>query len=212
MKKLLLIIICALALFQSGGITYASESDGQYAQAVTTSAYFFSQKDLSTSLFAVPYTYCVQVIRDDGQWYYVQYAEDEGIYRAVYGYVLKSDFSLLSQPPPATYLFKSITVTYTAGGGDPSLPALGEIEMQAAFYGTYYSGATAYSYVLCGETFGYIEGANDDYPLNELPAEQPPEEENQSEGNPAVAAVVIVALAAGALILIFLSTKKHKPQ
>lgn len=212
MKKLLLIIICALALISGGGITYASESDGQYAQAVTTSAYFFSQKDLSTSLFAVPYTYCVQVIRDDGQWYYVQYAEDEGIYRAVYGYVLKSDFSLLSQPPPATYLFKSITVTYTAGGGDPSLPALGEIEMQAAFYGTYYSGATAYSYVLCGETFGYIEGANDDYPLNELPAEQPPEEETRSEGNPAVAAVVIVALAAGALILIFLSTKKRKPQ
>ena len=212
MKKLLLIIICALALISGGGITYASESDGQYAQAVTTSAYFFSQKDLSTSLFAVPYTYCVQVIRDDGQWYYVQYAEDEGIYRAVYGYVLKSDFSLLSQPPPATYLFKSITVTYTAGGGDPSLPALGEIEMQAAFYCTYYSGATAYSYVLCGETFGYIEGANDDYPLNELPAEQPPEEEDQSEGNPAVAAVVIVALAAGALILIFLSTKKRKPQ
>lgn len=212
MKKLLLIIICALALISGGGITYASESDGQYAQAVTTSAYFFSQKDLSTSLFAVPYTYCVQVIRDDGQWYYVQYAEDEGIYRAVYGYVLKSDFSLLSQPPPATYLFKSITVTYTAGGGDPSLPALDEIEMQAAFYGTYYSGATAYSYVLCGETFGYIEGANDDYPLNELPDENPPEQETGESGNPAVAAVVIVALAAGALILIFLSTKKRKLQ
>ena len=191
----------------------ASQTSYTYAQAVTETAYFFTQKDVSTSLFAVPYTYCVRVVRDDGQWYYVQYAEDEGIYRAVYGYVLKSDFTLLDGEPPATYLFKSITVTYSAGDGESSLPSLGEITMEAAFYGTYYSGATAYSYVLCGDSFGYIPGANDNYPLNPLPSGGSGEEESgEKGGGAAVTAVIIAALAAGALILVFLSSRKKKPE
>ena len=113
MKKLLTAIICAAMIavnFAGVEPARASQTSYTYAQAVTETAYFFTQKDVSTSLFAVPYTYCVRVVRDDGQWYYVQYAEDEGIYRAVYGYVLKSDFTLLDSEPPATYLFKSITV------------------------------------------------------------------------------------------------------
>ena len=121
MKKLLTAIICAAMIavnFAGVEPARASQTSYTYAQAVTETAYFFTQKDVSTSLFAVPYTYCVRVVRDDGQWYYVQYAEDEGIYRAVYGYVLKSDFTLLDSEPPATYLFKSITVTYSAGDGE----------------------------------------------------------------------------------------------
>ena len=221
MKKLLFIIICAAAFIFCGGgginrssAAYASSLPQKYAQAVTTTAYFFSQKDLSTSLFAVPYTYYVRVVRDDGQWYYVQYAEDEGIYRALYGYVLKSDFETVDEPPAVTYLFKSLTITFSAGDENSSLPALGEIEMEAAFYGTYYSGATAYSYVLCGDSFGYIAGANDDYPLNPLPSdeEETTEEEPDGGGNAVVTAVVIVALAAGAIILIYLSTKKKKSE
>ena len=215
MKKLLFIIICAAAMAFCGGgkVAEASSVTPAYAQAVTTTAYFFTQKDLSTSLFAVPYTYCVSILRDDGQWYYVQYAADEGIYRALYGYVLKSDFIVVDGPPPATYLFKSVTITYSAGDGDSSLPSLGEIEMEAAFYGTYYSGATAYSYVLCGDTFGYIEGANDDYPLNEIyvpELEEPEEDESQSDSGGVVTAVIIVSLTAGAIILVFLSSRKKK--
>lgn len=215
MKKLLFIIICAAALIFSGGggVARASEQSDRYAQAVTTTAYFFSQKDLSTSLFAVPYTYFVRVVRDDGQWYYVSYAEDEGLYRALYGYVLKSDFVLCEESPPVTYLFKSITITYTAGDESSSLPSLGEIDMEAAFYGTYYSGATAYSYVLCGESFGYIAGANDDYPLNPLVTESGGnEKEEGGSDNAVVTAVIIVALAAGALVLVFLSSRKKKTE
>ncbi len=152
----------------------------------------------------------MRVIRDDGQWYYVQYAEDEGIYCALYGYVLKSDFILCDGAPEVTYLFKSITITYTAGDDNSSLPTVGEIEMEAAFYGTYYSGASAYSYVLCGDSFGYIAGANDDYPLNALPSEGEEETEEESGGGTLATAVIIVALAAGALIIIFLSARKKK--
>lgn len=212
MKKLLFIIICSLALALGGtGGTAGAETE-RYARAMNTTAYFFSQKDLSTSLFAVPYTYCVRILRDDGQWYYVQYAEDEGIYRALYGYVLKSDFAETNGPPEVTYLFKSITITYTAGEGDSSLPTLGGIEMQAAFYGTYYSGATAYSYVLCGDSFGYVPGANDDYPLNQTDdaTEEPAPSTGGSAGSPIVTAVIIAALAAGAVVVLYLSSKKRK--
>ena len=210
MKKLLFIIICAAFISGAGGAP-AARADGQsYAQALSRTAYFFEDKDESTSLFAVPYTYCVSVVRDDGQWYYARYAEDEGIYRAVYGYVLKRDFVLVDDPPPATYLFKSITVVYTAGESDPSLPALDEIEMQAAFYGTYYSGATAYSYVLCGGNFGYIEGTGGDYPLNELPSDKEEEKEESGGGGAAAAAVLIVVLAAAVMILIYLSSSKKR--
>ena len=210
MNKLLFIILCAVAaLCGGGGAAPAAAAESGYAQAVTTTAYFFTEKDVSTSLFAVPYTYCVQVIREDGQWYYARYAEDEGIYRALYGYVLKDDFALLDEPPAATYLIKSLKVTYSAGTIDPSLPALGEIEMEAAFYGTYYSGATAYSYVLCGDTFGYVEGAGGDYPLNPLPSARE-DEEPADEGGGAVTAVIIAALAAGALVLVFISVRKKK--
>lgn len=216
MKKLLFIIICAVAvLCGGGGAAPAAAAESGYAQAVTTTAYFFTEKDVSTSLFAVPYTYCVRIVRDDGQWLYVQYAEDAGNYRAVYGYVLKADFAVLSEPPAVTYLVKNITVTYSAGDGDPALPGLGEIEMQAAFYGTYYSGATAYSYVLCGDSFGYISGANDDYPLNALPdEEEPPPPDDGGEGGNAgiVTAVIIAALTCGAIILVFLTSKKKKPE
>ena len=138
-------------------------------------------------------------------------AEDEGIYRRLYGYVLKSDFEIVAAPPENAYLSKLINITYSADGADPSLPSLGEIEMEAAFYGTYYSGATAYSYVLCGDSFGYIAGANDDYALNELlkdGQDAPPVEKN--DGGAVAAAVIIIALAGGALIVLFLSSRKRK--
>ena len=232
MKKLLLLIICIVALAQSA-FSYATSAEffqainayaaeqtesgttGSvlYARAIVTDGYFFTQKDLSTSLFAVPYTYCVQVIREDGEWYYVKYAEDSGVYRAMYGYVLKKDFTPLYERPDVVYLYKPITITYRADEGSSSLPVLGEITVEAAFYGTYYSGATAYSYVLCQGSFGYIQGANDDYPLNII--EQPdPDDDNNEEtsggvNSALVTAIVLVALAAGALILLFVSTRKH---
>lgn len=216
MKKLLLIIIC-IASFAVSTISpvYAAEQTAgdEYARASSRAAYFFEQKDLSTSLFAVPYTYCVKILRDDGDWYYVQYAEDEGIYRALYGYVKKEDFSLLKEVPEVTYLFKSITITYSADDGDASLPVLDEIEVEAAFYGTYYSGATAYSYVLCRDSFGYIRGANDDYPLIDTPdGGNAAPTENGADGGQIITAVIIVALSAGAMILIFVSSKKHKSE
>ena len=217
MKKLLLIIICisVLALRTIAPVYAATQPSGDtYARASSRAAYFFAEKDLSSSLFAVPYTYCVKILRDDGDWYYVQYAEDEGIYRALYGYVLKNDFDELENPPEVTYLYKSLTITYSADDGDLSLPVLDEIELEAAFYGTYYSGATAYSYVLCRDSFGYIRGANDDYPLIDVPSDGDggTQTDPRTDGGQIITAVIIVVLSAGALILVFISSKKRKSE
>ena len=83
--------------------------------------------------------------------------------------------------------------------------------MQAAFYGSYYSGAAGYSYVLCQGSFGYIAGANDDYPLIEttpLPDEEIPDTSGGS--GTIIAAVVIGILVAAALALALLSGRKTR--
>ena len=110
-----------------------------------------------------------------------------------------------------TYLYKTVTVTYRSDDGASTLPVLNEISVEAAFYGNFYSGATAYSYVFAQGSFGYIKGSTDDYPLN-LPEEQP---DKPSEAVPKqnvnfglITALVICALAALALIMLYYTSKK----
>lgn len=211
MKRLIILIILIACVLSSGGTYISSQADTyRYARANVRTAYFFTDKDISTSLFAVPYTYCIEILRDEGEWYYARYGADEGIYRALYGYCRKSDFVALEEKPEVTYLNKTVTVTYTTGDDMGSLPVLGEINVEAAFYGSYYSGATAYSYVYCQGTFGYIPGANDDYPLidpeDNGDNETPPEEENINVG--LISALVICALAAAAIAMLYFTTRK----
>ncbi|MDE6613611.1 MAG: hypothetical protein K2K28_03555, partial [Clostridia bacterium] len=119
-----------------------------YARADARDVYFCTKKDLNSALFAIPYTYCVQILSSDGDWYAVRYAEDAGIYRALVGYCLKSNLTPLETPPVNTYLNMPVTVTYKTEENTGSLPVLNELNVTAAFYGTYYSGASAYSYVM----------------------------------------------------------------
>ena len=137
-------IFCTPTCFAAAGATEYYPSDGYdeyedsdasegtlYARAGSREAYFCTSDDLSTSIFAVPYTYCVEVLSEEGEWYRAKYAEDYGIYRAVYGYVLKSDFELLTEAPQTVYLYESVTVTFSqppAGG----LPAIDDITGEAA--------------------------------------------------------------------------------
>ena len=213
MKKLFIIIICIIACVFTPAHIPARADAPTYARAAVHDGYFFTQKDMNSSIFAVPYTYCVQVLRDDGDWYYVKYAEDAGLYRALYGYVLKKNFTPVYEQLQVTYLVKQITVTYSATDSSSSLPILNRINIEAAFYGTYYSGATAYSYVLCQGSFGDITGANDDYPLNisdegknEELNDDPPEDEGVKPQ--IITAVILIAVALCALALLFFTTRK----
>lgn len=192
----------------NGGETQTLSS---YARATSREAYFCTSADLATGIFAVPYTYCVEILSEDGDWYRVKYAEDYGIYRAVYGYVQKSDFEVLSEAPKTVYLYKSVSVTFSQDAPAGNLPVIDDITVNAAFYGSYYSGAAGYSYVLCDDSFGYIVGANEDYPLI-LPEDDAADTEDDAQPNNSVtvvAAVVIGALALLALALLVLSGKKR---
>jgi len=192
-------------------LRYAKADTPTYARANVREAYFFLEKDLTTSVFTVPYTYCVRILRDDGDWYYASYASNTGIYKELKGYCRKSDFVPVDGNPETTFLYKTVTVKYTSGDSSGSLPVLGEISVEAAFYGNYYSGATAYSYVYAQGSFGYIKGSIDDYPLN-LPEEKPEEpsagEPEQSVNFGLITALVICALAALALIMLYYTSKK----
>lgn len=212
--KRLIILLLIIACIASSGAPYATANADsyRYARANVKTAYFFTDKDISSSLFAVPYTYCIEILRDEGDWYYARYGADEGIYRTIYGYCRKSDFDVVDGTPTVTYLYKSVTVTYSTGDDTGSLPVLNEINVEAAFYGTYYSGATAYSYVYCQGSFGYITGANDDYPLN-LPddeggADEPPPEEEEGMNVGLISALVICALAAAAIAMLYFTTRR----
>lgn len=205
---ILFLLICFPA-FQ--GVSHAETY--KYAVASSREAYFCSAKDLTCALFAVPYTYCVEVLSSDGEWYYARYAEDNGIYRAVYGYCLISMFTATDEPPENLYLNMSVAVTYTADSAS-TLPVLGDLTVSAAFYGTFYSGAAAYSYVLYNDSFGYINGANDDYPLNELPEESSEQTEITDEstdgGSKLITVLVLAGLAVAALVILYLTGRSRR--
>lgn len=212
---LFLIMLCAPAAFPCAAQPVFAASP-VYARATVRNAYFFTEKNTSTAIFAVPYTYCVEVLRDDGEWYYARYANDSGIYKALYGYCKKDEFSPESEVPQVTFLYKTVTVNYSVSGGNSSLPVLNEIAVEAAYYGTYYSGASAYSYVYCQGSFGYIEGANDDFPLN-TPAEANGKDDGKGGGITenksglsfaAIAFIVIALLFATVILIIYFTTRK----
>ncbi|MDE7087653.1 MAG: hypothetical protein K2O67_05625 [Clostridia bacterium] len=218
MKRLTALLFILMITLSAAAATPVYAAPATYARAAVEDAYFFNDKSTSSSLFAVPYTYCIEVLREEGDWYYARYAQDIGIYRAVYGYCRKQDFTLESGVPEVTYLYKTVTVNYSVPGSNPSLPVLSEIAVEAAYYGTYYAGATVYSYVYCQGSFGYIEGAYKDYDLNLPPEEEPTggDAPNGDGTKPAAVNVgliivgVIFAVAAGVIIIIHFTTKRPR--
>lgn len=213
-KYFLCCLLTTFILLSAVGGGETAFAAGRYARADSRDIYFCDKKDLNAALFTIPYTYCVEVISTDGDWYYVKYAEDAGIYRAMYGYCLKEHLTIVDEPPENIYLYMPVTVTYKADSSAGSLPVLNELTVTAAFYGTYYSGASAYSYVLYEDSFGYIYGANDGYPLNELPAEEPPAEEpkkdKESSNSKVLIAVILAGLAVAAIVILYFAGKKSK--
>ncbi|MGN1373317.1 MAG: hypothetical protein ACI4VK_04645 [Candidatus Coproplasma sp.] len=180
--KRILTFLCITLLIFCAPVRLAYADTPSSARPVGRECYFFSEKDLSTALFAVPYTYTVQIIRSDGDWLYVSYAADEGNYKKLYGYCKSDEFETVPSPPKYLYLNKTVTVTYTAGVGQGSLKPPSDLQIDAAYYGGYRQGANFYSYVLCQGSFCYIEGDND-YPLNEYEEQTTQTENEQAKGN-----------------------------
>lgn len=207
---LALSITVCISLFPAG--KPASAADGrQYARADTRNVYFCSDTSDDAARFAIPYTYCVEILADKGEWYLVRYAEDDGFYLAQTGYCRKEGLTLLDAPPENIYLSYPVSATIRADvPDDGSLTGL-EITVQAAYYGVYYKGAAAYSYVLYNDRFCYIPGANDNYPLNEIPSEPTfsATEPQQESGNARlITGILILAVAAAVVIILMLAGRQ----
>lgn len=186
-----------------------------YARAKNEEAYFYSE-DRTKSLFAVPETYCVEVLSEDGEWYRVRYADNVGIYKELKGYCKKKDFTLEDGKPPVTYLYKTVTVTYKSEVTNSPQPTLPEIAFEAAYYGYYRVGGDFYSYVYCQGSFGYINGKNDDYEPN-APAfangggtEGGGTESGSNLNFASIAFIVIASLSVVVILVIYFTTKKPR--
>lgn len=211
MKRILLALTLTVYIFSPSAAVRVFAAAPSYARASAAEAYFYNEKDDTTALFIVPYTYCIEILRDDGDWYYAAYASNSGIYKQVTGYCLKQDFTPVEGTPEVTFLYKSVTVTYRTEDVTGSLPVLGEISIEAAFYGNFISGGAAYSYVYSQGSFGYIKGATNDYPLNQSdePLDKAADDTpSQSVNLGLITALVICALAAVALILLYFTSRK----
>ncbi len=215
MKRLSFLFACIILVAALYTPAPAFAATPVYARAAVRDAYFFADKNTSGAIFAVPYTYCIEVLGEDGDWYRARYAADSGVYRSVTGYCKKEDFTAVEGVPQVTYLYKTVTVTYTAKLPAGTLPVLNEIAIEAAYYGTYYSGATVYSYVYCQGSFGYIEGANDDYPLNEEEkkdedpaAGEEPKKESGGWSAGLITVVIILALFVAVIVMLHFATAR----
>lgn len=200
MKRLLITIFIALIYALNATPLAFADDDAYLAKPVSRECYFFSDKDLSTALFAVPYTYCVQVIKEDGEWLYASYADDVGNYKKVYGYCRSEEFEKVTSKPKSQYLIKTVTVTFSASVGAGAFNPPQDLQVEAAYYGDYKHGANSFSYVLCRNSFCYIMGANGDYPLNEYENQTnddgAKEDKNTPSNNTALIIFIVILVAA----------------
>ncbi|MDE6356840.1 MAG: hypothetical protein K2N68_03565 [Clostridia bacterium] len=219
MKVYKAIIFFVFAVFlwlaQTAVPVFAAENPQNYGYAyadVNSSVYIYGAKDFSKKLFIIPQTYCVEILAEEDGWLRVKYADDTGIYRAVYGYCRAGELVKTEAPLKNPFLQRTVTVIYRTDSPSGFLPSLGDIEMTAAYYGAYEVGSSTYSYVLCGSSFGYIDWQIGDYELNELPS-APTFTPTDGGGTDAkvIVAVVIAAVAVAAIGGLYFATRKRTP-
>lgn len=173
-------------------------------------AYFCDKSDKDKTLFEIPQTYCVEILGEEGDWYYVKYAEDNGIYRALYGYCLKSEVSTTDVPPENKYLNLTLKVIYRTDSVSELLNGLDEIEISAAYYGAYNVGGVNYSYVLANGKLGYVKQGVDSYPKNDIPQTAPAFANPEGTDARLITAVVITLISAAAIVILYFAGKKPK--
>ena len=215
LKAVLISVLTALVFILSGSPVTAHAATPRYAYAdLGSEVYFCTEKSAESAVFIIPQTYCVEILAEEGIWYYVKYAEDSGIYRAVYGYCLKTELVALNEPLENLYLNLPINVTFRTDEVNPILPPL-QIIMTAAYYGEYMLGKTKLAYVFCNDKFGFVPQTVTDYPLNELPKPvsggditKPTDGDNST----LITVIVITVAAAAAIVVLYFSSKKPNPE
>ena len=175
-------------------------------------AYFCEKKDPTTAWFAIPETYCVEILKDEGEWYHCRYAKDEGAYRALYGYCLKSTLVPVEEPLENEYLNHTFEVELRADlGGSPLKPL--KTNVTVAFYGNGKLNAAGFSYVYYEGNYGYVAGQITDYPRNDRPQATVSTDIKQQENSvnvTLITAAVITAVAVIAVAVLYFAGKRPK--
>ena len=215
MKRFIAVLVSLMlfaAIPAASSVKVSAASSG-FARSATTVSYFYKEKNNSSLLFAVPYGYCIEILRDDGDWYFARYANDSGIYREKLGYCRKEQFSPVEGVPTVTYLYKTVSVKFTPDNVSDVLPALGEISLEAAYYGALTVGTTNYAYVYCQGNFGYIEGKFEEDVADVFKPTDGNNETPKTEGGWSaglISVIIILALFVAVILVLHFVTAKGK--
>ena len=210
--KALCVLFSLTIFFPVPARTAAAETTVKYAMALTDDVYIYDEMKQNCELFALPETYCVEIVKEYDGWYRVAYAEDDGFYRKVTGYCKKDNLQVLEEPPPNPYLNYPVEIKLTSGENPVfGLPGL-EITVTAAFYGNYRRANTSYVYLRYDGGFGYVEGEINDYVKNEIPSVPTFSEgnaQNTGETSAVLPALIIGGLAVVAVAVLIVTGKKN---
>ena len=207
----LISILLSVAAVPASFVTVSAESYG-YARSNSRTSFLYRYKNESEPVFAVPYGYCIEILRSEGDWYYAKYASDSGIYREKTGYCRREQFSSVEGVPSVTFLYKTVPVKYTPDTVFDLLPSLSEITIEAAYYGALTVGTTNYAYVYCQGAFGYIEGTFEEESAETFKPTGGNENNQTDSGWSAglVSVIVILAMLVAVILVLHFVTAKSK--
>lgn len=194
-------------------INASAETGYEYAYVdIDSRVYFCTRKNGDSALFEIPQTYCLDILGEEDGWLKVKYAEDDGVYQALYGFCRPEGLILSNEEPKIKYLKQTVTVTYGTDEVGNMLEGLPPIEFEAAYYGALTAGSRRCSYVYCNGYFGYITGAIENYPLNPLPSQNtfsPSEKQPKASSDaPFITALIVTAVAVVAISALYFSSRK----
>lgn len=189
---------------------YAYASD--YADNSEEVPYFCEEKNVDTAIFAIPKTYCVEILKEEGDWYECRYAKDEGAYSALRGYCLKANLTPVEEPFENEYLNYTFNVDFYAKQSNSQIDPF-KVTLSVSFYGNGTMNASGMSYVYCEGKTGYVAGQITDYPKNDLP--QPTLSTDVTQGGNSlnatlITAAVITAVAVIAVAVLYFAGKRPK--
>lgn len=208
-----LICLCfSVPHYAKGETSFRYAYAGNYDENGTEVPYFCKETNTNSARFAIPRTYCVEILDEEGEWYKCRYAKDEGAYKAQYGYCLKTYLTPVEEPFENEYLNCTFPVAFYAPKSNELIDPF-KVELTVAFYGNGTMNSSGMSYVGYGDKCGYVQGTKTDYPTNDLPAPTLSTDVKAADNSlnaTLITAAVITVVAVIAVIVLYFAGKRPK--
>ncbi|MGN1076956.1 MAG: hypothetical protein ACI4ST_00415 [Candidatus Gallimonas sp.] len=116
----------------------------RYAVAASDEVWFYAETDETSGLFLVPYSYCVRIVGESGNFVQAEYGGKDGL-PVQKGYCLRDGLLFLDYEPERPFFVHLVKLVYKL-----ETPAQEELSYsrEAYFYGYYPSGSARYLRVL----------------------------------------------------------------